>query len=414
MPEVIIFVIWHPDDGRGDGLAAAIAAHFDGDAPVRDGLGMRIPVRVRSASWDGTPGGPPRPIDFGAADMNAVIVLQSWALADAAEGPWAPFVKALADERDAHPARTLVLGVAPRGIAPLPGLSSLQQVSTGTWPGSAEDEAWRVRLLLHIVNAIGRQLKVREQIARKGGDVDAVLTDRERLFLSHAKADGWGVAQAIEEHLSINRYGVETFVDATDLPGGARFDKQFDAQIANSALVVIRSDRHGTRPWCRWEVLRGKYHHRPLLVVDLIERGEPRIFPYVGNVPAIRAVVSRTPAGTPADRPTSVLASAEIERIVLAMLTEVLRVLVWRGRAEAMVGQARADHHADIDGRSVVYLVRTPELVDVAHLRMSQQDVDDTTVVYPDPPLDQHEQPLIAAMGGKIRFRALSELEVAP
>lgn len=96
------------------------------------------------------------------------------------------------------------------------------------------------------------------------------------------------------------------------------------------------------------------------------------------------------------------------------MLTEVLRVLVWRARAEAMVEQARADHHADIDGRSVVYLVRTPELVDVAHLRMSQQDVDDTTVVYPDPPLDQHEQPLIAAMGGKIRFRALSELEVAP
>lgn len=414
MEELLIYVIWHPKDERGDDLAEAIARHFDGDEPVREGLGMRIPVRVRSASWDGTKGGPPRPIDFTAAEVNVVVVLQSWDLSDAAEGSWQPFVQALADERDQYPDRTLVLAFAPRRTAPLPGLGAVQQASTWTWPGTADDAPWRVRLLLHIVNGIGRHLKAREKFRREGGDIDAIRIDRDRLFLSHAKADGEGVAQAIEEHLALNRYGVETFVDATDLPGGARFDKQFETEIARSALVVIRSDRHGTRPWCRWEVLRGKYHHRPLLVVDLIERGEPRIFPYVGNVPAIRAVVSRSATGSPGAQSTSVLAAEEIERIVLATLTEVLRVLVWQTRAEAMVETARTRYHQDVDGRCVVYLVRTPELVDVAHLRMEQQTVDDLTVVYPDPPLDQHELPLIAAVAGDTRFRALSELEVAP
>lgn len=64
-------------------MADAIPAHFDGEASVRDGLGMRIPVRVRSQAWDASPKGPPRPIVFEAADVTAAIVLQSWDLAEA-------------------------------------------------------------------------------------------------------------------------------------------------------------------------------------------------------------------------------------------------------------------------------------------------------------------------------------------
>lgn len=410
MQPVVVYVVWHPRDARGDGLAQAVAAHLDGDEPSRDSSGMRVPVQVRSRAWDGSAKGPPRPIPFADHDINVVVVLESWDLRDAADQSWRPFFDAVANERVAHPERTLVLPFGAGG-EPLPGLSRLQRVSTSEWPGTESEPAWRTRLLLHIVNAIGRHLKALDAVAQKGGSIDSVLIDRERLFLSHAKADGWMVAHAIEQHLALNRYGVETFVDATDLPGGARYDSQFEAEIARSALVAIRSDRYGGRPWCRWEVLKGKCHNRPLLVVDLIERGEPRIFPYAGNVPAMR-VVTGTGSGGGSAGTAVALTAAEIERIVLAMLTEVLRTLIWRRRAEAAVAKAKAAGHADLQGADPVYLLRVPELVDVAHLRIAGKG--DATVVYPDPPLDEHERPLIEAIGEGLRFLPLSDLETTP
>lgn len=406
MSRVVIYVVRHHRDKKREALAAAIAAHFDGDEPVRDGLGMRLPVRIRCEPWDGTRDGSPRPIAFDAADVNIVVVLHSQELKEAVAGSWRVFFQALADERNAYPQRTRVLDVSAGGTA-LPGLEAVQQVRTGDWPGAPEDAAWRVRLLLHVVYAIGHQMKARDALARAGGggDIDSVVIDREQLFLSHAKADGWGITREIRDHLANNGFGVKTFVDVTDLPGGTRFDHQFDAQIARSALVVLRSDRHGSRPWCRWEVLRAKCHNRPLLVVDLIEHGEPRVFPYVGNVPAIRVSLTRAAAGAPA-----VLGAEDIERIVLAMTTEVLRTLVWRGRAEAVVSEAAAAGHPDVAGKTVRYFVRAPELVDVAYLRAAQAS--ELTIVYPDPPLDDHERPLIATISGEeLRFLALSELE---
>ncbi|MBK8210337.1 MAG: toll/interleukin-1 receptor domain-containing protein [Rhodospirillales bacterium] len=406
MAEVVIYVVRHHRDEKREALPAAIAAHFDGDEPVRDGLGMRVPVRIRCKAWDGTPNGPPRPIAFDAADANIVVVLQSQDLKEATAGPWRGFFQDLAAERNGHPERTRVLDVSPGGTA-LPGLEAVQQVRTGHWPGLPDDAAWRVRLLLHVVYAIAYQLKARDALDRVGGgDIDRMVIERERLFLSHAKADGWEITSTIRDHLSKNTYGVGTFVDAFDLPGGTRFDSQFDAQIALSALVVLRSDRHGTRPWCRWEVLRAKAHNRPVLVVDLIEHGEPRVFPYIGNVPAMRVQLRRAAAGAPAS-----LGCDEIERIVLAMTTEVLRTLIWRRRAVTVVREASAAGHPDVAGKKVDYFLRAPELVDVAFLR--QANVPGCTLVYPDPPLDDHERPLIEAVGTGFRFLALSELESA-
>ncbi|MBK8177122.1 MAG: toll/interleukin-1 receptor domain-containing protein [Rhodospirillales bacterium] len=405
-----IYVIWHPDSVEDAALARQIALHFDGDEPVRDGLGMRIPVRVRSQAWGTDPGGPPRPIAFDAAEVNFIVVLDSWALANAAGTSWRGFFSALTNARASDPLRTRVLAFSPKP-GRLPGLSAIQQVGTQAWP--TDERRRRDLFLIHITNAIGQHLKAREKVGRDGGNIDAVLIDRERLFLSHAKADGWALTQAIEQHLQGNTYGVETFVDATDLPGGARFDGQFDAQIARSALVVIRSDQYGTRPWCRWEMLRGKLHHRPVLVVDLIERGEARIFPYGGNVPAMRIVLARPGDATgdaAGDGNAPGFSEGEIERIILAMMTEVLRALVWRMRAEAAVARLAAT--GGIDPGSIAYFLRTPELVDVVHLRITQRN--ESMIVYPDPPLDEHERPLIEAIGAGLQLRALSELEAVP
>lgn len=406
---VVIYVVWYPETGydeKNKKLAEAITTHFDTGDDAQDALGSRTPVRVRSDTWDGSGGGPPRPIDFTAAQLNAVVVLSSSELVDAFKGNWRAFIETLAAERATRPDRTLVLSFRAPDIKRLPGFEAVQHVSTDDWPGTAAEEPWRVRLLLFIVNFIGRHLKAVAKVRLDGGDIDAAIIDRERLFLSHARADGDDVARAIEKHLALNRYRVETFVDVTDLPAGTRFEPQFDAEIARSAMVVIRTDRYASRPWCRWEVLRGKHHRRPLLIVDVGERGEPRIFPYAGNVPSIRAAAVR-----PAGSTKLVVECHEIERIVLAMMSEVLRMLLWQTRAEVLVQRAKEAGHRDVVRRRIVYLPRVPELVDVAQLRIAI--LRSLTVVYPDPPLDQHEKPLIAAVSGTMRFLALSELEVA-
>lgn len=43
-----------------------------------------------------------------------------------------------------------------------------------------------------------------------------------------------------------------------------------------------------SRPWCRREVLEAKRFGAHILIVDALEGGDPRSFPYGGNVPIIR------------------------------------------------------------------------------------------------------------------------------
>ncbi|MBL8661105.1 MAG: hypothetical protein JNM75_15290 [Rhodospirillales bacterium] len=79
----------------------------------------------------------------------------------------------------------------------------VQRVSTVDWTGTDTDPPWRTLLLLHNVNAIGRHLKAWETVARpRSASIDGMMIDRERLFLSHAKAGGWAIANAIENHLA--------------------------------------------------------------------------------------------------------------------------------------------------------------------------------------------------------------------
>ncbi len=102
------------------------------------------------------------------------------------------------------------------------------------------------------------------------------------------------------------------------------------------------------------------------------------------------------------------------------MLTEVLKSMIWRRRAEAAVKKAQDNGDLPSDPDGIAYFLRVPELVDVAHLRIDRKKdptrKKDLTIVYPDPPLDEHERPLIEASseGLGLDFKALSELEVTP
>lgn len=55
-----------------------------------------------------------------------------------------------------------------------------------------------------------------------------------------------------------------------------------------SIMLACHTDQYSSRPWCRCEVLDAKRSSAHILIVDALENGENRSFPYSGNVPVLR------------------------------------------------------------------------------------------------------------------------------
>lgn len=53
-------------------------------------------------------------------------------------------------------------------------------------------------------------------------------------------------------------------------------------------MLAFHTDQYSSRPWCRREVLEAKRLGAHILIVDALEAGDPRSFPYGGNVPIIQ------------------------------------------------------------------------------------------------------------------------------
>ncbi len=53
-------------------------------------------------------------------------------------------------------------------------------------------------------------------------------------------------------------------------------------------MVVFQSDSYADREWCRIEVLTAKSEGFPIVIVNAVQNGEKRAFPYLGNYPSIR------------------------------------------------------------------------------------------------------------------------------
>jgi hypothetical protein len=211
---------------------------------------------------------------------------------------------------------------------------------------------------------------------------------KQRLFISHAKSDGVTDATNIRKRLDETDFGIEPFVDANDLVAGEYFTSELEAEIAGATLLALYTDGYGSRPFCRWEMLRAKFHYRPIYIVHRLKQGESRVFPYGGNAPLI-VVGDLTPE--------------TIDKILLAAMTTVLRGLVWRRLAAAAIQSKGL--------QNVLPLARAPELVDLAHIKMRDGAPPPRMIVYPDPPLSDEEQALISALDIGIEVISLSELE---
>lgn len=400
MEPLRIYVIWHPGFAGGRDLAEAIGDHFDKLGMARDGVKLGVPVRIRSTPLDEQAGPAPRAIDLDAADLNVLVLLGDRNMVEAASenpppGSWRMYLDGLAGAVRKRGTRDSFLNLAlTRRALQLPGLDDLQALRCFDWAKELDEAERQVRILLHLANAVGHHVKLVEKI--EAGDTsppDQIIIDKEQLFLSHAKKDGWGIVDRLRRHLNDAGFDIGSYVDAKDLPLGRAYVGQFEAQIKRSTFVAVRTDAYGTRPFCRWEMLRAKAHDRPIFIADRITSGEPRVFPYAGNAPS---------KPFPGDGP------AEIERLLLDIMSEVLRRLLWQRRARE-VKRRKEKQHGPFE-----LLARPPELADLAFLAGKAAGVPKLTIVYPDPPIGAEEAELMDALRRNIDLRTLSEVELLP
>ena len=108
-----------------------------------------------------------------------------------------------------------------------------------------------------------------------------------KLFISHAKLDGASIAMDFRNYIR-SETKLNSFFDANDIADGYDFEKEIAGGVRNSVLVVFQTDAYSSREWCRIEIITAKRYKSPIVVVDAIEVGEKRSFPYIGNAPSIR------------------------------------------------------------------------------------------------------------------------------
>lgn len=225
------------------------------------------------------------------------------------------------------------------------------------------------------------------------------------LFMSHAKAD-----LPTEEELSeglrpdpVNRVlaecvklPVEDWFDSAKILPGEKFTDRITNDLKHCAVaIVFLTDHFATRPWCRREVLEAKRVSVPILVVDALQQGEPRSFPYLGNAPTLRWELS----GGPIDEVETRLARSVVERAI----RESLRTL---HNLKTVEGKAGPDEHV---------LSTTPELVTLAYQNAARDGSDETGFVYPDPPLSGEELEVLAFQFPTLQFKTpLSKLTEQP
>ena len=239
-----------------------------------------------------------------------------------------------------------------------------QAIRRDEWDSATE--SLEQRLMRELAYEFARMLRRHLHLLRlPHGDEHQLEQHLQKIqtFLSYSKHDGHGkdVAEAIRCWLYQNS-ALSSFLDVYDIPAGLPFPDVIHHHIGKSIFLAIHTDSYSSREWCRREVIEAKRKGMPMIVVDCLNTGDERAFPYLGNVPVVRM---------------DPVAKDRLPEIAGRLLDEVLVDFLWSCRVEVLPEQRPG----------TVFMARPPELVSLATLAV-EQDIR-RVVVYPDPPLRQ-------------------------
>lgn len=345
----------------------------------RDGVAYRVPVRFASTPWEEL--SPlPAAIDLSRAVHNAIVLLHDDTMQENLDD-WDGYVQRT---REAIAKRGSVDFIIPFGspsgdpVLPSDAKMNVQYAYRKAWARAGMSvNARDNRLLLHALYQIRRQLAL-----IGGGD------GQEKIFVSHAKADGDATASAIVAFVNDKSQDVSlhTFYDAKELNPGEEFSNRFEKEIGTGTLLAIVSDVYDSRPWCIFELTTAKRKRRPIVLADVGQTRTSRTYPYGANLPKVR--IFPAPGTT-----------AWIEPLLVEVLSEGLRCDLFERQAAQVVPASN----------DALLLPRPPELFDLVDAEKLPN-----VIVYPDPPLSAIEEKLIMkaleALSPMTRLATMGEL----
>jgi hypothetical protein len=216
-------------------------------------------------------------------------------------------------------------------------------------------------------------------------------------FLSHAKADykttypenELEISERPETRWIIDELAeapISYWFDSAKIKPNEHFATRIEQGVRDSATVIaVLTDQYASRPWCRREILAAKRFGCSIVVVDALQRGEPRSFPYLGNVPTIRWHKATPELGN----------RIQARNVIDLALRESLRVAYNRAASIASADTNECP------------LATTPELISLAndpcqdYLRTEKNAL---VFVYPDPPLSSEELEVLQRIYPHVSF----------
>jgi hypothetical protein len=359
--ELIVYVVWHPDFAAGKSLASFLYDQLTRDSQVPLSRGLGVPVYLRT-SVDAQ--SVPEAIPFGGAAHVVVVLLVDDEMVLGRDQGWGNYVQNLLEEAKAGPNRILPVKLSANAFSLNAELRNANFLPLDTVAAKSRQQ----RLLIGVVHDLCRLLQDEPLMDYSASDPNAkpkMVAKPVRIFISHAKKDGEALAIKIRNYISKNLQ-LDSFFDKNQIYYAEDFAKVLEQNVEQSALLVLQTDAYCTREWCQREVLIAKRHGRPLVVLHKVEVGEARSFPYLGNLPVIR-FKDKMP----------------IDEVIGKLLLEVLKAEYFPKHVRCLA------HLFDRPLADLMPLARTPELLNVSGSRTGK------IVVYPDPPLGNHEVELL-------------------
>jgi hypothetical protein len=352
-----VFVIWHPDYIDGQQIADFLYSFLCRDSSKPLVRSMGIPVYFRNTNSAGQ--NEPIKIDFSESEFTAVISLVSDEFI--MDANYTTFIEDVYERCEEHrdKRRIYPVAISKNAIHLSPKFSAINFIRTNGVVASIKNEI-KSPILHELCRFLMNMKKASEETE------SLLIAPPLKLFISHSKHDASKLNAAKFRDFINSETQLKSFFDTNDISFGSNFGHEIRKAASESALIVFQSDSYSDREWCRVEVLEAKSAGCPIVIVNDIQIGEKRTFPYLGNYPSIR------------------FRNNYLEIIDLALEQALLNLYTRRllDSLTALYGIG-----------SPTILSTSPEMFNFIQLKKKITDGDEefSLVIYPDPPLGSEE-----------------------
>jgi len=361
------YIVYHPQNHKGIEYARAIYSTFSRDVhqPLERGIG--IPTYFISDCNNLV-----QQIDWSDSEQTGVIVLidDNMILDEQGEN-WSKAVSELHYYCENKKKSTFFLPVALSAY--VDNFSDTINMTNRLNLYECCSDNKLTELLLQVAFKLTARLYISDQVL-------SVDNERElpvKIFISHARKGGEGLAKQFKRVIDQLTMGLEAYIDVRNIGKGHNFEAEITNAISQSIFLVINTDDYSNREWCAKEILQAKEFNCPIIVVEATRQYIRRTFPYLGNAHSIRLKVADVTGGY------------NIDEIIKHVLLEALRYKYHYQLNREILKQEGEENYKS--------LALPPELLTITQ-------GDRQNILYPDPPLGNRELDVLKRTDSEIEF----------